>query len=529
MMDHAPKPGGATMTRIARVTLLASALASSSALAAATVDQLSQTDPATWLLKSVCVAGSGQLLAVDPYGGCPVGATLRKIQPGDPMPYNNYEQMGYQISDSFQVLAADGSPLSLHNFDYAPFNQFNLHSGSDGFDVYAFTQGNASVSNTRDGGGYGTTFFGANCSFGNGWVLFPQVNFSVPGSGSFPISGVYWEHNQQSSPGGCPADYSTNTLTSWQLDPAHAFGGVNGHATRSMQALTSFHGFETNDGVTPTANFLQNGHLEVFYYTREYGLTRWEVWVPPQQNPQGGNKAECNGSAVANYRGQPFTIQFCHDWSNVVPLTRALLPTVPLPSANLLQHGHFEGGFSDGGGAGLWHRFGQSQAGRSINWSSLVATSGSDGLSGTGMRYLATNCGAANGSGCGPGGTQAIYQDIPASRFCSGCGVLYGADARSESGSGTLQAAIQVLDGNGTVLWQNVSSATLQPDNGDGRPGEAASVYRSSAFVGNQVTLPSMAGAAWVRFLILPLSPNTFDVVDAFVDPYPTLQRGLQL
>src|SRR5579871_610281 len=146
------------MSLVARSALLVGMLSGGCALAATTVDELAQTDPLTWLLKSVCVAASGKLLTVDPYGGCPTGATLRKMAVGDPLPYNNFEQMGYQISDSIQLLASDWSPLSLHTFDYAPFNQWNLNSGSDGFDVYSFLQGNVSISNTRDGGGYGSTF-----------------------------------------------------------------------------------------------------------------------------------------------------------------------------------------------------------------------------------------------------------------------------------------------------------------------------------------------------------------------------------
>ena len=508
--------------------LLVCVLLSSPLHASPTVDGLPQNDPATWALKSVCVAASGNLVAVDPYGGCPTGTDLRKIIPGDPLPYNSYEQMGYQISDSMPLFDASWNPLWMHTFDYAPFNQFNLFSGSDGFDVYARTGSNLSISSTRDGGGYGSTFYGQRCSLGGGWVVFPLSNPTRAGQGFYPIAGAYWEHNRQSAPGTCPGGYSTNTLTSWELDATHSFGGINGNATKTMQALISVHGYETNDGTTPTTNFLANGHLEVFYYTREYGLTRWEVWTPKSQSPTGGNKAECNGSDTSTYRGTQFVIQYCHDWSHAVPLASAILPNWPLPAANLLQHGHFEGGFSDAGGTGIWHRFGHSAAGYSINWSALVATGGGDAAYGAGMSYLATNCGAGGGSGCGAGGSEAIYQDIPASGFRSGGGVLYGIDARSESGTGQLQVALQVVDGSGHVLWQDVAGANLTPDNGDGRSSEADSVYRSSAFVGNRVTLPSLTGASFLRFLILPLSPHTFDVVDAFVNPYPTLTQGLQ-
>jgi len=41
----------------------------------------------------------------------------------------------------------------------------------------------------------------------------------------------------------------------------------------------SIHGFEPND----IPGFKQHGHLEVFYFTKEYGITRWEVWTPIDQ------------------------------------------------------------------------------------------------------------------------------------------------------------------------------------------------------------------------------------------------------
>lgn len=102
---------------------------------------------------------------------------MRKIQPSDPLPYNNFEQLGYQICDSYILLDTKGKNLYFHNFDYAPFNEFNQYSGSDGYDVYKIMSNTVSISNTKDGGGYGSTFFGSGCSFGNGWALFPTTNF----------------------------------------------------------------------------------------------------------------------------------------------------------------------------------------------------------------------------------------------------------------------------------------------------------------------------------------------------------------
>ena len=146
------------------------------------VSQLDQNDPLTWLVKSVCVDSLNQVLRRDPYGGCPFGASIRKIQIGDPLPYHNIEQNGYQQRDAFPVADVSGTKTWIVNtFDYAPFNFFNLYAtanaGSDGYDVITVQDGWASVANTSDGGGYGQAFYGSNCRLGDGWILFPANGF----------------------------------------------------------------------------------------------------------------------------------------------------------------------------------------------------------------------------------------------------------------------------------------------------------------------------------------------------------------
>src|ERR1051325_4661145 len=70
---------------------------------AASVTQLDANDPMTWLVKSVCVDPQDQAVAADPYGGCPAGAAIRKLRVGDPIPFHNVEQIGYQQRDAFPI------------------------------------------------------------------------------------------------------------------------------------------------------------------------------------------------------------------------------------------------------------------------------------------------------------------------------------------------------------------------------------------------------------------------------------------
>src|SRR5437762_2068405 len=134
----------------AAIALLAAASAGRSA-SSATVSQLPSSDPMTWLVKSVCVDQQNQPTTEDPYNACSIG--IRKLQLGDPLPYHNIEQFGYQQRDAFPIAdPVQGKTWIINTFDYrgyqgnqigAPlsFNFFNLYATtdrqSDGYDVIA--------------------------------------------------------------------------------------------------------------------------------------------------------------------------------------------------------------------------------------------------------------------------------------------------------------------------------------------------------------------------------------------------------
>lgn len=484
----------------------------SSPVFASSVHDLPQNNYVTWISKSVCVNGAGELLPVDPYPACPPNTTVRKIRIGDPLPYANIDQGKYQRADSYPVYDKNRAPIFMHTFDFPPFREFNLYDGSDGYDVYKVLNGFVSIVNTRDGGGYGTTFFGAGCTQGDGWRLFPTTNFLTTSEQQTvsAISGVYWEQSGLSFPGNCPGAYG-QTTTLYQLVQGKSFGGMFGNPVKTMNALMVTH---------------IGGNIERFYFTREYGLTRWEAWN--QVAPSPAPAPHCSGPQSITVKGKPYYYAACRDWSATTPLQISNVQPWPLVNANLLQYPHFNpGGFVDTSQVqGYWHRL-YPAAGPILNWSGLVSASGGDNLYSSGTAYVAINCGA---SPCPAPGTQAMYQDIPIEKLCSQCSYLYGVNARRQAGDGDLYVALQVVD-NGAVVWQDVVSKGLKPDNGFGGYAQADSVVRSSAFVSNVVTLPSLAGMtspnAFVRFLILPGTPGNFNIVDAYVNPVPTTQTRI--
>jgi hypothetical protein len=481
-----------------------------SAQAAASVAQLNANDPMSWLVKSVCTDSQNLVLPVDPYGGCPVGAAIRKIQSGDPLPYHNIEQGGYQQRDAYPVYSpSDAKTWVIATFDYSPFNEYSLFNGTDGYDVYALQNGWATITNTSDGGGYGQTFYGSGCTVGGGWGLFPTVGFLNGSKATLAIADVYWEQTGQSYPGACPSHYSTTTLTTWKHQPRFQFGGVNGNPTKTMDALISYHGFRSGAG------FLQNGHLEVFYFTREYGITRWEAWAPTAQRPTA--TTQCQVPATQTYQGVAFVVQACHDWSNLIAAAAPQLPIWPIPNINHLAKSHFDGSITS-----AWSSEGV------ISWSVQNSTAARDAaMSPIGVRYLRLACGVGGAGRCGRTG-EAMYQDMPVSGLALGR-YAFGINARTETGQGAITVAIQQIDAGGRVISTiGSATATVLPDNGaPGREsrGEASSVYLSSRFVHGAVTLAPAAGAAKIRFLISPQTPQEFDVLDAWFAPWPAPAR----
>jgi hypothetical protein len=478
------------------------------AAAAANVAQLNANDPMSWLVKSVCTDAHNLVLPVDPYGGCPAGAAIRKIQSGDPLPYHNIEQGGYQQRDAYPVYdPSDGKTWIIATFDYFPFNEYSLFNGTDGYDVYALQNGWATITNTSDGGGYGQTFYSSGCTVGGGWGLFPTMGFLKESQATLPIADVYWEQTGQSYPGACPPHYSTTTLTTWQYQPGFRFGGINGNPTKTMDTLISYHGFRAGAG------FLHNGHLEVFYFTREYGITRWEVWAPTAQRPTA--TSQCEVPATQTYQGVSFVVQSCHDWSNLVMASAPQLPVWPIPNINRLAKSHFDGSITS-----AW----RSQGG--IGWSVQNSTASRDtAASPIGVRYLRLACGAGGRGQCGGLG-HAIYQDIAVSALSGGAYAL-GVNARTETGQGTISVAIQEIDAKGRVIsTDGTATATVLPDNGTPEResrGESGSVYLSSRFVYGTVTITPAASAAKIRFLIAPQTPQEFDVLDAWLAAWPAV------
>lgn len=489
-------------------------------------------DPRDLLIQKVCLDANGQVLNVDPYL-CPQSGSLRSLNVGEQLPYHKHDQApanfpnGYQRHDSYPILYTDGSEVIMNPFDFAAPTYEQFKPDGDGYDIYIIRDGYASAPETRDGGGFSTTFFGAGCKPYNGWTFFPVSALSAgsPTSGTLvmPIVGTYWEHSGQAYPGTCDPSSLSNSQVDWQMIPQFQFGGnVNGSSVKSIDTLQAIHGFE---GAANMANFVANGHLEVFYFTLLYGVTRWEVWTPSAQPGVTADQGTCNGNpSNITYQNLSFTRTACRDWSTVSigDAPGAMSGFWPAPGQNLLQNYHF-----DNGGITPWQRFGNSlDSGSVINWSLMQSTAPLDSYIGgvtsgryfPGVRYIATNCaGKCSGS-------QAIFQDVPIDNITMGSTYFFGASTRSESASGAqVKLTLSLIDAGGNVL-QTVSSLNGSLANTQTNPlwrsfSGTDSIMLASGFFGQYATVPIDSRAAALRWSYSPQSPQNIDIVDAWLVP----------
>jgi hypothetical protein len=481
-------------------------------------------DPMDWLVQHICADSANRPIAVDPYDGCGAGSLERRLRLGDPMPYLRHDQPGkdsdhpngFQRLDSHPIIDVHTRTIVAANdydFDYVD-SYGSMHPGDgDGFDVYRVTNGYTTGGGTRDGSGYSQTFFDPDCKPYGGWVFFPvsflrSLRSKAASRGIFAIRGVYWEQNGEPWPGGCRSgqDFSWDTLTTWEFAPAHQFGGVNGAVTKHIDAIVSTHGLPVQRDPRPPF------HLERFYFTDLYGLTRWEAWAPSSDQVKATKN--CAGDSEMIYEGISFTLADCRDWSVVqlVNPPRSRWPW-PYPEANLLRNWHF-----DHDAIAPWQRTrATSGPGNPMSLGQFISRAPADlRLSQThiGVRYLQVSCGTAP---CTP--DQAIYQDLPVASLPPSCSYDYGFSGIVDgTQNGTMTVRLSELDRNGKQLWSTSFDATVKTDYRGIKAVD--SVYNgSSVFLNTSPPVTLKPGAVALRFSLSPRTAVSYDILDAWLMP----------
>ena len=320
------------------------------ALAAATLIVLgcspgaAQEGEATdFLIQDVCVDAAGRAIAGDP-ATC---ARHRDLRIGEPQRYlltdlDRASGTTFQASSSVPVLGTNGRTMVLliKNLagSFRPDYRFSFAPGRDAFDLVDISHSRfASTVRTFDGGCFDQILSrnGSRRTLADrsgGWILFPLR----PRPDSWPRqqSMKLTTYRMQLTPkkGMCASNQGAG-VTAWEKPAPYTF-----ESGKSLRAIRTDH-FAAADLAQAENSF------ERSYFTREYGLTRWEAWqtLAYCQKTLGKADPRCRPSDPANpwharcttlkeassgrpgilrLGGQTWVRMFCRDQTHYIKLDR---------------------------------------------------------------------------------------------------------------------------------------------------------------------------------------------------------------
>jgi hypothetical protein len=262
--------------------------------------------PIDYMIQEVCDNGSGGHTNADPVT-CP--ATARKLNIGEALPYHKWDSVSAQISDSFPI--ADISNrfrvVQMEFFDNPSafiqplFDAGDPHTGRSGYDMIMDDGSYVSAEGTYDpGAGWQPMWMNSQCALGDTWILAPKTATIPFGQGAANST------INNTSPQ-CPPNSNYGTAdTVWNY-----YAGLLYESGKRLNTIKVFH------FGGPTIN---TQSIEMFYFTKEYGKTRWEAWNSTVSGPNSAAVAACptgTNGGVSVFGSTTYYLLDCHDWSFV--------------------------------------------------------------------------------------------------------------------------------------------------------------------------------------------------------------------
>ena len=425
--------------------------------AAAAGLSLGDIDTLDYLVQDVCASASPSAPFADPGVGCPAGSTRRDLRVGESLPYHKHDRehstgMIYQLSDAFprahfsEAEGSDGEPeiRVVHSLDFADhgngvrnltYVQFDYNV--DGFNINQFSTHFASIVGTADPSG-GVQYFIANASSArssscmtlDAWGLWDKRIFR---NNSVHSHVFHLNIVRDAAPGSanftCPRFYN-DAYTTFRIEPTMTFASGKTLA----DVLVQQHWAGTDAASAESA--------EKEFFSREYGLTRWEAW---ERNTKRPPSVFCDGTgktAPGNW-----SMVDCRDWSYTSPdpdggyvSNRFPTPSFLISGGNWLDTGDFGRGSEN---VGAWKR--DKTGANATAWSIEAGASSPRNL------FLVTR------SAKGSGGAARVYQDIDIRRGFTTVGFgatvwLSSSYRDDEIMTVALSMALQQIDQSGKVL-----------------------------------------------------------------------------
>jgi hypothetical protein len=399
-----------------------------------------------FLIQDVCVNAQDQPVAGDPY----FCGARRDLRLGEQVPYihtDNENGAIYQSVFSFPVLSpnlSDPNPRVVvakefgGNDAFTAFRDFDRCTNGnctpvyrDGYDVAEMNGAYVSFVGTSDPGINNQSFWRKGCPKGthdpswneDGWILFP-ANITQGAQGN-----VTHDLNITTNDA-CPSSFNAAHVAWDYLSQPLAYT-----SGKAMTTITSHHfaGTGTNNATS----------FEKFYFTKEYGFTRWEAWRRSDQCGSGGCVAKvhgCNGDTSLVISGKTFVRLDCRDSTYVVnqsfPLETSLfLPTPQLSrTQNLVKGGSFANQVLEAG----WGRLSPQTV---TNWTFKTGQHTAQNVS------LAFAC-------AGTCSSNSVYHDASVTSLNGGGyqTVRYGAALKVDSATSGIYMVAHIFGANGVHL-----------------------------------------------------------------------------
>ena len=387
-----------------------------------------------YLIQDVCLDNFGAVVVstdvdrLDPA----LCASHRDLSPGELLPYHKHDMHGdngmfNQLSDSFPLLHDDGTVRVLQTLDFADHgaNIQNLtylqyDKGLDGYNANQAATEFASIIGTEDPSCglaecpeylVAPAVSGNGCTLLDSWGLWDKNLLRSPtGNNGSHLFRLNIQRGIPPSAGICPTFYN-DAFTQYALLPSYHF--QSGKILKNVVREQHWAG----------ATFADATSGETQFFTREYGLTRWEAWqldghCGPNRNGHCHPGGVC-GTDGARAPGGWVRVD-CRDWTFLsvdpdggYPPQRYPVSHALVSGANLMRDGDFGQGAQSIGG---WSR----ATANTTNWSILKAT-------GAWNYFLATNC-------IGHCAGNMVYQDVPLpTSITPGTTLSFGAQVRASS------------------------------------------------------------------------------------------------
>ena len=295
--------------------------------------------PLDYTIQDVCVDSADNIIAGDPA----VCSKHRNVRIGEKVPYlltdlDPSNGATYQANWSYPVPGTDGTlkvivPKNLSS-SFSHSFRFDFVSGRDAYDLMDTTGDYYSYTRTYDGGCFDQIISTSSSKRTNGWTLFPINGGDGNSVHSTSLTRITTNVNCLS----VATSAQTNDIWNSPVDVIYDTG-------KKLSSIITYHFADTNLSQA-------NNALERFFFTKEYGLIRWEAWIPLAQcqdpnnptspaangNPQictpntstfSSNMGRCNDKnipAVASWGNQTWIRLMCRDTTNYISLDTPLIP-----------------------------------------------------------------------------------------------------------------------------------------------------------------------------------------------------------